>query len=232
MQKSKSIGESTDQVVTFTLDLVNAKGKKRTQKSEWHYHTSADDVRSSLFRFLAPADVKGTGFLSVEYNNRDDDRWLYLPVLGRSRRISSNEKSDRFMGSDFTYEDLERVDLVNFEYELLKEDAVEGETCYVVKSVPNNPKTAKESGYGHRIYYVSKSNSQFRKIEYYNKKNQLSKFVFGRDIRPISDGSVRAYYLEMTDVKSKHKSIINFANFQVNTGVSEEQFTVRNLEKS
>jgi len=233
MEKNKDNGRSDDQIVTFTLDLVNPKGKKRTQKSEWRYLTNdEDDIRSSVFKFLAPADVKGTGFLSIEYASREDDRWLYLPVLGRSRRISSNEKSDRFMGSDFTYEDLEELDLVNFDFELIQETTVEGEACYVVKSVPNNPKTTKESGYGHRIYYVLKSNYQFKKIEYFNQKNQLSKILISQEIKPISDGSIRAYYIEMTDVKSQHKSIIRFSDFKVNSGVSEEQFTVRHLEKS
>jgi len=88
MAKNKQLTESGDQAVNFTLDLINKKGKKRRQESIWTYLTDGSDVRYSLFRFHAPSDVKGTGFLSIEYPAKADDRWLFLPALGRSRRIS------------------------------------------------------------------------------------------------------------------------------------------------
>lgn len=57
--------------------------------------------------FITPADVKGTSFMNWSYNSgQDDDQWIYLPALKRTKRISSGSKSDYFMGSDFTYDDL------------------------------------------------------------------------------------------------------------------------------
>ena len=232
IEKSKLSTECTDQEVTFTLDLVNAKGKKRSQESLWSHRTDNADVRSSIFRFLAPADVEGTGFLSIEYPTRDDDRWLFLPALGKSRRISSNEKSDRFMGSDFTYEDLERINLSDFDYELTGEEMVDGSACYVIKSTPNNPGTVKNSGYSQRIYYILKDNFQYKKMEFYNKKNQLTKVLMANDIKAIaSKNTFRTYNLEMTDLKSQHKSVIQFSNFKIDSGIPEDIFSVRNLEK-
>lgn len=232
IEKSKLSTECTDQQVTFTLDLVNAKGKKRSQKSVWSHRTDDGDVRYSIFRFLAPADVEGTGFLSIENPTREDDRWLFLPVLGKSRRISSNEKSDRFMGSDFTYEDLERINLSDFDYELTGEEMVDGSACHVIKCTPNNPKTVKESGYSQRIYYILKDNFQYKKLEFYNKKNQMTKSLIANDIKAIAGkNTYRTYNLEMTDLKSKHKSVIQFSDFKIDSGIQEDIFTVRNLEK-
>lgn len=232
MEKSKLSAESDNQEVTFTLDLINGRGKKRSQQSVWSYLTDKADNRYSFFRFLEPADVKGTGFLSIESPNKEDDRWLFLPILGKSRRISSNEKSDRFMGSDFTYEDLERTNLIDFNYELMEDVSIDGESCYQINVVANNPTTTKESGYSKRIYYVHKNHYQVIKIDFYNKKEQLSKVLIAKDIKKVAGtGFLRAHYLEMLNIKSKHKSVLNFTEFKINSDIKKEIFTVRNLEK-
>ncbi len=232
MEKNKEINESGDQQVAFTLDLINKKGKKRRQESVWTYLTDDSDVRYSLFRFHAPSDVKGTGFLSIEYPNKVDDRWLFLPVLGRSRRISANEKTDRFMGSDFTYEDLERVNLLDYDYELLEEETVEGQACYKISTTPNDANTKKESGYSKRILYILKDNYQTVKIDYFNKKGKLSKIFLGKEIKkPEGEKVVRVHYMEMQNLETNHTSIIHFSDFKIDRGIGTDGFTVRALEK-
>ncbi len=232
MEKNKQITESGDQEVAFTLELINKKGKKRKQESVWTYLTDDADIRYSLFRFNAPSDVKGTGFLSIEYPSKVDDRWLFLPALGRSRRISANEKTDRFMGSDFTYEDLERINLVDYDYELLGEETIEGQACYKIVATPNNAKTKKESGYSKRIYYIQKNNSQSIKTDYFNKKGELSKTFFGKDIKkPTGEKELRVHYMEMQNFETNHTSIIHFSDFKIDKGIGTEGFTVRALEK-
>lgn len=232
MEASKNSVQSDDQQVTFTLDLMNAKGKKRSQECVWTSKTDEADLLYSFFRFLAPSDIKGTGFLSIEHPSKEDNLWLFLPALGKSRRISSNEKSDSFMGSDFTYEDLERINLIDFDYELVGEESIDGQQCYKIDCVPNNTKTRKDSGYSKRIFYINQSDYQVPKIEFYNKKNQLSKMFLGKKVKKVAGQDVlRTYYMEMINVKSKHKSILNFSEFKIDSGMNTDFFTVRNLEK-
>ena len=52
--------------------------------------------------------MKNTGFLTYDYDasGKDDDQWLYLPALGKTKRIASSDQSGAFMGSDFNYSDL------------------------------------------------------------------------------------------------------------------------------
>ena len=232
MAKNKELSESGDQEVAFTLDLINKKGKKRRQESIWTYLTDDSDVRYSLFRFHAPSDVKGTGFLSIEYPAKTDDRWLFLPALGRSRRISANEKTDRFMGSDFTYEDLERVNLVDFDYALLGETTIDGQVCHKIEGIPNNANTKKVSGYSKRVFYVLKDRYQTIKIEYFNKKGELSKIFLGKDIKKVAGSTdPKVHYMEMQNLETNHTSIINFSNFKIDSGIETDQFSVRALEK-
>jgi len=232
LQKNKKVFELGDQEVLLTLDLINKKGKKRRQESTWTYLTTDDDIRYSLFRFKAPSDIKGTGFLSIEYPQKIEDRWLYLPAFGRSRRISANEKTDRFMGSDFTYEDLERVNLVNFDYELLGEETIDGQVCYKINSVPNNATTKRESGYSKRIYFVRKDSYHIIKIDHYNKKGNLSKAFWGKDIRkPAGSAIQRVHHMEVQNLETGHTSVIKLSNFKINQGMEVDGFTVRALEK-
>ena len=67
---------------------------------------SAPDGDRLLIRFTYPNDIRGTAFLVWEHPNADDERFLYLPSLGRVRRIAGTETQESFVGSDFTYEDI------------------------------------------------------------------------------------------------------------------------------
>ncbi|MBO4804796.1 MAG: outer membrane lipoprotein-sorting protein [Paludibacteraceae bacterium] len=89
--------------------------------------------------FLYPSDVKGTGFLTWDYDqaNKDDDKWLYLPAMKKTRRISgSSSKTDYFMGTDFTYDDMGRRNLEEDTHTLLREETLNGHKCWVLQSSP------------------------------------------------------------------------------------------------
>ena len=67
---------------------------------------AAPDGDRRLIRFSYPNDIRGTGFLVWEHPSAEDERFLFLPSLGRVRRIAGSETQDSFVGSDFTYEDI------------------------------------------------------------------------------------------------------------------------------
>ena len=90
--------------------------------------------------FTAPADVRNTSFLSYSYSDgKKDDQWIYLPALGRVRRIASDKSNDSFMGSDFTYDDMGARHPSSDTHKILREEKLQGWDCYVVESVPKEP---------------------------------------------------------------------------------------------
>ena len=97
-----------------------------------------------IYRFLSPADVQGTGVLVFDYETQSDDVWIYLPALRKTRRIVSSQKSQSFMGSEFTYGDLNIPPLDDFNYTLVKEEDYGGEGCFVIDVLPKKPETGKE----------------------------------------------------------------------------------------
>ena len=114
--------------------------------------------------FKAPADVKNTSFLNYSYDDdRDDDQWLYLPALKKVKRISGGSKEDYFMGSDFTYEDMEKRSPNKDSHKLLKTETLNGEVCYVIESTPKE-----EGQYSKRVAWVIKDKWIPLKIEFYD----------------------------------------------------------------
>ena len=122
-----------------TMVLINDKGQTRERKNTTVQVLQPNGVDSKLLvKFSTPADIKGTAFLQVEHSDAEDDQWLYLPALGKSRRLVANNKKDSFVGSDFSYGDisLPKVDL--YQHRLLRSEPVDGYDCYIVESIPKN----------------------------------------------------------------------------------------------
>ena len=232
MQKNDQQRKADDERLQLVMKLINKRGKERVRRVTQITKTDADGNEKSLIRFLSPADVKGTGLLTIEHSDRDDDQWLYLPALKKIRRISASDKSDNFMGSDFAYEDLASEEMENYDYKLLKNETVDGVDCYVIEAVPNNDKEKKESGYSKREIWIRKDNFVGIRTKYYDRKGELLKIFRTSDIRMI-DGSDkwRAHRMDMENIKTAHKTVLLFSNFVINKGIEDKFFTKRYLER-
>ena len=99
-------GESA--VSTTRMILIDKKDRKRTREIEIFSKDYAD-VDKSISFFKSPGDVKGTAYMSFNWEtpSKEDDSWLYLPALQKVNRIASSDRSGSFMGSDFTYTDID-----------------------------------------------------------------------------------------------------------------------------
>src|SRR3954449_3980963 len=84
---------------------------------------TAPDGDRLLIRFTYPNDIRGTGFLVWEHPKGDDERFLYLPSLGRVRRIAGSESQESFVGSDFSYEDIGGREFDDYTYTFADENA-------------------------------------------------------------------------------------------------------------
>ncbi len=230
MERNDEIGTSKDSVSTITMKLINEKGQERVRKVSYWEKKDKDDNRNTLVKFLLPADVKGTGLLTLEHKGSEDDQWLYLPAMRKTRRISASDKGDSFMGSDFTYEDMEREDLDEFEYKLLVGEDINGEPCYHIEGIPVGESRKKETSYSKRELWIRKSDFTMLKINYYNKKGDFFKTLTFSDIR-IINGKPRSHKLIMENFQRKHKTELLYEEIRLDEGLSDTLFTERQLVK-
>lgn len=230
MDRVEMQNDTNDETSTITMTLINREGKKRIREI-LNWSKKIDEQNDKRFsRFESPSDVKGTSVLTIEHSDTDDDQWLYLPALRKVRRISSSDKTDHFMGSDFTFEDIQSEDLAHFEYKLLRTEALEGQDTYVIEAMPVTEKKLKETGYYKRQSWVRKDNFVIIQTKYWDRKGEYFKLLRAYDVVKLTQGISRPNRIEMEDLKANHKTIIEFSNRVINAGVSDDVFTERNLK--
>ena len=177
--------------------------------------------------FLEPADVKGTKFLVTPTANGDDEQRLYLPALKKVRRISSTAKNGKFVGSDFTYYDMEDRNFEDNTYTYIKEGTVDGAPCDVIEMVNKDNTTP----YSKAIGYFKKSDGFAYKMELYDRKTKkLAKTMVVVANKTI-DGVIVPTKIVMDNHKGGTKTVLMVENIKLNSGVSKDLFSVKNLEK-
>src|SRR6266566_1940821 len=151
-----------------TLQVVDA--KTRIAEKRWVYDRIGSHGTSKVvLRFTAPAEVKGVALLVVNHPDRSSDQWMWTPAIARERRIALQDRSTRFFGTDFSFEDLEERDIHQFDYSLEGEEQIDEALCWKIQS---RPKQSKVSQYTHSFVWVRKDNYAVAQIENYN-KNQV-----------------------------------------------------------
>ena len=216
------------------LIIYNAKKQKRERTiATVSKLFDGGDAEKRLIRFVAPADVKGTGLLTYDYELKSDDMWLYLPALRKTRRIVSSDKAKSFMGSEFSYADITPPSLDEFTYARVGSEQVDGVDCYVVAVTPKNEDIAEENGYSKRVTYVGKSDYVIRKAVYYDLGGELLKELTAQKIKEIDTQKhrYRAMVMRMDNKQNGRASEMLIKQINLRPDVPDEYFTTRYLER-
>ena len=235
MEKVHARDEGDRYTGEMEMILIDKKGKKRIRKLKTFGGKKGTDSLSLMF-FLSPADVKNTGFLTYDYNEsgKDDDQWLYLPALRKTKRIAAGDKSGSFMGSDLNYSDMTTPDLDLYDYTLMKETEVRGKKVWQIKAVPKNKDEAEKSGYSKSVIFIRQDNYvMIRAVRWVHKKRR-NKYLDVKKLEKI-DGiwiSTEMHVTTKTGKKTLHKTILKQNNIRFNQDeVNADLFTVRRMEK-
>jgi hypothetical protein len=217
-----------------TLTIIDSKGRERVRDIAMVsklYENGETEKR--LIRFLSPADVKGTGLLTYDYEKEDDDMWLFMPALRKTRRIVSSEKAKNFMGSEFSYADMTPPTLDDFTYYILGESEVEGVMCWEIEIIPVDDDIADENGFSKRIVHITKENFVMRRAVYFDLDGELHKELNVIEIKEIDTKNHKYRYMHMliTNKQNNRKSIMKVNEIQFNPNVKDEFFTTRYLER-
>jgi len=219
--------DGNDQTGDLTMTLINKFGDLRVRKIK-QYIRDFGDVEKKIMFFLEPADVRNTSFMNWSYTEagKDDDQWIYLPALKKVKRISSDSKSDYFMGSDFTYDDLGDRQPDEDTHKLLRTEKIGNEECYVVESTPKE----EDYMYSRTVTWVIKDRWIGLKKEFYDEDGGLLKTLTIKKYEQINN-----YWTildtEMKNVQSDHKTLMQLANIKYDTNISDQQFTERIMKR-
>ena len=214
--------------------IIDKKGRERvrdTAQISKLYNNG--ETEKKLIRFLSPADVKGTGFLTFDYENKDDDMWLYMPALRKVRRIVSSEKAKSFMGSEFSYAEMSPAPSSDFSITLLGTETADGTECWKLELLPIDDDTADENGFSKKIGWIGKEDYVIRKAHFYDFSDMHFKTLTSENIQLIDTekNKYRPLLMRMENFENGRKSILEIKKIVLNRNVGEEYFTQRYLSR-
>ena len=211
-----------DMKSNMSMLLTNKNGKTRSSKIRSY---SKDENKKQILWFLAPADDKGVAYLKIEHENKNDDMKLWLPNFKKIRRISSKKKSESFMGSDMSYEDMTSRNIDEYTYSILGSEKIDNVDCYILESVPSGIKTE----YSKHISWITKDMHLPVKEESFDKNGELlkSKSIIYQQIKEYSI----MIELHVKNVQRNHQTILKFDNIEVDSGIKDNIFHEKNLKR-
>lgn len=199
---------------------VSSGGSQPTTK-RWIYQRIGSFGNSkAILRFTAPAEVKGVGLLIVNHPERASDQWMWRPAIGRDQRIALQDRSTRFFGTDFSFEDLEERDVDQYEYKLLADEGA----SWKIESRPR-----KSSQYEYSHFWVQKEHLNLVKIEAYNKKGLVR--VIDYKNHELIKGIWTPRLTEVYDVTRKSRTILRYEKLEYNLPMKDEDFSLQALRR-
>jgi hypothetical protein len=218
---------SRDATWRGTMDVYDKKGTARHKKFTFRKIGGLGDSKT-LVRFTDPAEVRGVGLLSINEGGVADRQWLYTPAIQRVRRIAAQERRQRFIGTDFTNEDMAERVLDDFTYKLLGEgEVIDGRKTYKIEARPVAPD---KSQYAYVHIRVPQDAPYSVLVEMYDKQGQKRRILRAGNLEKIS-GVWVAKRLEMSTPAEGTKTILLLEDIRFNTGLKENMFTQQALER-
>ena len=207
----------------MNMEITNKKGRKRTLKVK---SISKDNSEKQILWFLSPADDKGIAYLKIEHKNKDDEIRLWLPAFKKIRRIYAKKKADSFMVSDLSYEDMTSRQIEDYNFTIIKEDNINNQDCYVMKS---EPKKGIKSEYSKHLTWVTKDKYLPVKEESYDNENKLLKAKSFKYANLNSFDLVSEIFVE--NMQKKTNTLLKLSNLRVNTNVKDNLFQEKNMKR-
>ncbi len=218
---------SRDTIWRARMDVFDKKGVARSKKFTMRKLGGLGNSKT-LIRFTDPAEVRGVGLLSINESGQTDRQWMYTPAIQRVRRIAAQERRQRFIGTDFTNEDMAERVLDDYSYKLLAEgEVVDGHKTYKIEARPVLPE---KSQYAYLYIWVPVDVPYSVLVEMYDKNGQRLRVLKASDLVKVSNIWV-AKRIEMSSPVEGTKTVLMVDEIKFNNGLKEDVFTQQALEK-
>jgi outer membrane lipoprotein-sorting protein len=209
-----------------TLQVFGAKGKISDKR--WTFDRLGSHGSSrSILRFTDPPEVKGVALLVVNHPDRASDQWMWTPAIQRDRRVALQDRSQRFFGTDFSFEDLEERDVDQYDFSMDGEETLNGAPCWRIDATPRKTKI---SQYTKSRIWVRKDNYAYQKVESFV-RSEVVRVLNYSDIQNVQ-GIWTGRTLEMTDLRRKSRTVLRLEELEYNLPMKEQDFTLQALRRN
>lgn len=239
MAKVDARDEGTSSIATSTMVLIDKKERQRSRQLK-QYAKEYEDTQKYMAHFLTPADLKDTVYINYDWrqSGTEDDSWLYLPALNKVKRISSEDRSGAFLGSDFSYADISGFELEWYDYTLLKDsDIVDGHDCWVIEYQAKEQfkdKVLSTTGDLKTQTWVRKDIFFQVKSKIWKARGDKIKYFIASNVEQI-DGIWTAKKMQMITTKNdqrEHSSVFVIQDIHYGGEVRDDIFVPDNMQRS
>jgi glycosyltransferase involved in cell wall biosynthesis len=225
-------------VTDITMVLIDRRDRQRVRNLKLYSKDYGEDTKT-LSLFESPADIRGTAYLNFDWDEslRDDDSWLYLPALQRVKRLASSDTSDSFLGSDFTYADINGVEIDWYDYSFINEsESVDGEDCWVIEITPKpefKERAEEATGYSKMQTWISKEKLVQIRGQVWELRGNRIKFFTSSEIELIEDVWTvkRLQAITTRNGRQEHASVLQINSIDYNIDVSDDLFTTEAMQR-
>ena len=232
----REAGDSS--VSDITLVLIDRRERQRIRNLKLYSKNYGEDTKT-LSLFESPADIRGTAYLNFDWNDslRDDDSWLYLPALQRVKRLASSDTSDSFLGSDFTYADINGFEIDWYDYSFVNEsEMIDGEDCWVIEMIAKSEfkdRAEEAAGYSKMQSWVSKEKFIQLRGQFWELRGNRIKFFTASEVELVEDiwTVKRLQAITTRNDRQEHASILQIKSIDYNVDVADELLTTQAMQR-
>ena len=227
VEKSRNRIQAETTSIRSRMVITARNGNTSERLMDQYSKDDANGNSRTVLVFQAPASVAGTRFLTIENSSRANDQWIFLPSLGRVRRIAASEGQSSFVGTDLSYDDIastnRSVDLDT--HRLLREERFRDRDCYVIESTP------KDSAYQYSkmVLWIDKDNFVNHKIELFDRRGNQTKVLEILELRDVQ-GRLTPMVTRMTSLGAGTSTTIHADRVRYDDRIPEAVFTTAYLE--
>ena len=207
--------------------LQSFDAKDKVTEKRWLFDRTGSHGRSkAVLRFTAPSEVKGVALLIGNHPDRASDQWMWTPAIERDRRIALQDRSTRFFGTDFSFEDLEERDVDQYEYAMIGNDTIQGVECWKIAMTPKQGRT---SQYSRSIAWIRKDNYAFARLDQFRQGRscQAADLFDDREYSRHLDGPAT----EMADLHRGSRTKLTLQEVKYNIPTKDEDFTLQAIRR-
>lgn len=216
-------------VETMKMLLVEEGGKQFERRLRM-WTIKGEDGNHWLMRFLSPDEIRGTGLLTIEHRGGEDEQWFYLPATRRIRRIAGVDRRNRFLGTEFLYEDLQGFHPEDYAFRMLREESVDGETCHVIEAVPTEEARSR-SAYSRKVMFLGEKTLVLRRADLYGKDGNELKVLTETAVKEVQPGIFVPDHLLIKNVVNGRSTSLDVVKRELPDSLPQDTFSQRNLRR-
>lgn len=217
LRDTESLGFQAGEL-TMTLIVADRAGQSRERQLQVQGERR-DGRFNALIRVLRPAEVAGQAYLFRENESGPNDIYAFLPAIDDApRRIAGSQRNASFMGTNFSYSDLQRTDLEGATAQRLPNETIGNFPVYVIEITPAE---SASTDYSRAMAWIRTADDIPLRIRYFDRNDEEDRTLF---TERVDEHNGRSYIQRMT-LRAVDGSSTTMVIDSINEDVSFESST-------